>query len=324
MKGALAFEATLGTHSGPRSPGTYLSLLHRLAQSGGKFLNSSSSDFMKALFEKARSEGVDFSFGDRVMEIVLEDGDAKGLTLASGKAIYASAIASSADPKTTLLKFIGAPKLDAMFADRVNKIRMNGHTAKLFLGLNTLPDFTGLDHIDLSNRLIIAPSANYVERAFNPAKYGECSPEPVMEIALPSLKDPSLAPDGKHTLTATVQYAPYDLKADWESGKAAFMETCLSTLGKFAPGISELTTVKELLSPKDLEVHCGMTGGHWHHGELTLDQMMMMRPTPETNQYKTPIKGLWLCGAGSHPGGGLTCQPGINAAKEILKSGGAS
>jgi len=195
---------------------------------------------------------------------------------------------------------------------------MRGNAAKLHLALDGLPDFTGLDAAEFGGRLVIAPSIDYVERAFNHAKYGEYSEEPALEITLPSLHDRSLAPDGKHVLSAVVQYAPYDLKEGWAAAREAFADKLVGLLEGYAPGLKGAVLARELLTPLDLEREFRLTGGHWHHGELAIDQLLMLRPVPGAAQYATPVAGLYLCGAGAHPGGGVMGAAGMNAARQVV------
>ena len=195
---------------------------------------------------------------------------------------------------------------------------MSGDAAKLHLALDRPPEFLGVRAEDHRGRLVIAASTDHVERAFNPSKYGEFSPEPVMEITLPSLADPSLAPDGACVLSAVVQYAPYALKEGWETGKPRFLKAVMAQLEAHAPGIGKSVRHAELLTPLDIEQRYRMPGGHCHHGELQADQMLMSRPVSGAAGYGTPIDGLYLCGAGSHPGGGVSGVPGLNAARHII------
>jgi phytoene dehydrogenase-like protein len=196
---------------------------------------------------------------------------------------------------------------------------MKGDAAKLHLALSRAPEFLGLPLEHRRGRLVIAPSTDHVERAFNPSKYGEFSSEPVMEITLPSLDDPSLAPSGACVLSATVQYAPYALKEGWLSGKPKFLNAILAVLERYAPGIGKTILHSELLTPLDIEQRFRLPGGHWHHGELQADQMLMSRPVFGAERYDTPLAGLFLAGAGSHPGGGISGVPGMNAARRVLE-----
>jgi phytoene dehydrogenase-like protein len=188
----------------------------------------------------------------------------------------------------------------------------------LHLALDGLPAFKGISQEQLGERLVIAPTVEYVERAFNHSKYGEFSRLPVAEITIPSIHDSSLAPDGKHVLSAIIQYAPRNLGTGWSSGKEAFMDKVMELLSAYAPDIREKAIVAELLTPEDIENDFHMAGGHWHHGEMSLDQFLMLRPVPKSAQYKTPVDGLYFCGAGCHPGGGVMGSAGKNAATVVL------
>ena len=217
---------------------------------------------------------------------------------------------------------VGAPQLDAMFCHRVNSVRQNGDVAKLHFALDTLPNFTGLSEQHLTQRLIIAPDMRYVEHAFNHSKYGEFSDNPVLEMTIPSLNDASLAPAGHHVMSVSATFAPYHLKDGWQQqSRDAFVQRVLETIEHYAPGFSTSLIKTELLTPVDIEDQYNIAGGHWHHGELSIDQSFMMRPVHGAAQYQTPIDGLYLCGAAAHPGGGITGVPGHNAAQRILAMG---
>jgi phytoene dehydrogenase-like protein len=230
-------------------------------------------------------------------------------------------VISSADPKTTFLRLLGARHLDTGFVRRVDHIRSRGLAAKLHLALNRAPSFGGSSEASLRGRLLIAPSMQYLERAYNHSKYGEFSAAPAMEVTLPTANDPALAPAGQHVLSAIVQYAPYALKEGWQSGRQRFMDAALDTLERVAPGLRGSIVAAELLTPADMEREFRISGGHWHHGELAFDQFLMVRPVPGAAQYRTPLDGLFLCGAGCHPGGGVMGVAGRNAARQVLKSG---
>jgi phytoene dehydrogenase-like protein len=324
LRGAIALDAVLGTHFGPRSPGTVLTLLYRLAGKGGGAAGALTlpqggmGSVTTALATAARAAGAEIWLGTPVIRVLVKDDCAVGVVCESGEEIAAHSVISNADPRRTFMDLLGAEHLDTGFVTRVRNIRMRGDAAKLHLALDGLPTFIGLEAADLKGRLVIAPDVDYVERAFNPAKYGEFSPEPVMEITLPSLHDPSLAPEGKHVLSAVVQYAPYRLTGGWEAGREAFAAAALGVLSRYAPDIGSKIVASELLTPADIERQFGMTGGHWHHGELALDQMLMLRPVPGAAQYRTPLAGLYLCGAGAHPGGGVMGAAGLNAASQVI------
>jgi phytoene dehydrogenase-like protein len=217
------------------------------------------------------------------------------------------------------MDLLGARNVEAGFARKIGNIRARGNAAKLHLALDGLPDFKGVSQEQLGERLVIAPTVEYVERAFNHSKYGKYSTNPVAEITIPSIHDSSLAPDGKHVLSAIVQYAPRNLGEGWGAGKAGFTDRIMDLLAAHAPDIREKTIAAELLTPQDIENYFRMPGGHWHHGEMSLDQFLMMRPVPKSAQYKTPVDGLYLCGAGCHPGGGVMGSAGKNAANAVLE-----
>ena len=324
LRGTYAFDAVLGTHLGPRSPGSVLTLLYRLAGRGNGVAGALTlpkggmGAVTGALAGAAQSAGAEIRTGSPVRRILVADDRAVGVELDNGEQISAANVISNADPRRTFMGLLGAEHLDTGFVRRVSNIRMRGNAAKLNLALDGLPAFTGLAEADLRGRLVIAPDIDYVERAFNPAKYGEYSPEPVMEITIPSLNDPSLAPEGKHVLSAVVQYAPYDLKDGWAGAREGFAKVLLDQLERYAPGLGAKIVASKLFTPADIEREFRMTGGHWHHGELVLDQMLMLRPVPGAAQYAAPLAGLYLCGAGTHPGGGVMGAAGLNAANQVI------
>ncbi|TPW27435.1 phytoene desaturase family protein [Pararhizobium mangrovi] len=324
LKGLLAFDATLGSHLGPRSPTSLLGLYYRLAgeieaKPGAQTVPKGGMGAVVAsLASAAERAGATLRTKAGVGRILVEAGRAVGVVLEGGETLRALTIVSAMNPRTTMLDLVGARALDIGLVRKLTHIRMKGDVAKLDLALDRPPTFTGVDEDALSGRLVIARSSDDVERAFNPAKYGEFSREPVMEIVLPSLHDPSLAPDGACVLSAVVQYAPYDLKEGWETGKPKFLEAVLGRLEAHAPGLRESILRSELLTPADIEARYRMPGGHWHHGELQADQMLFSRPVSGMSGYDTPIDGLYLAGAGSHPGGGISGRPAMNAVRHIL------
>jgi phytoene dehydrogenase-like protein len=327
LKGALGFDAVLGANFGPRSPGTVLTLLYRLAgesaagASGMSQPKGGMGALCDALAKAARAAGATVRTDAPVSGILVDNDRAAGVVLESGESIAARSVISSADPKTTFLRLLGTRHLDTGFVRRVNHIRSRGLAAKLHLALNRAPPFSGVSEAALRGRLLIAPSLQDIEHAYNHAKYGEFSAAPVMEITVPTVNDPSLAPAGQHVLSAIVQYAPYALKEGWESGRQRFVDAALHSLERFAPRLGSCVIGAELLTPVDIEREFRISGGHWHHGDLAFDQFLMVRPVPGAAQYRTPLGGLYLCGAGCHPGGGVMGVAGRNAAQEILKVG---
>jgi phytoene dehydrogenase-like protein len=322
LKGALSLDAVLGTHLGPRSPNTLMTYLYRLAGGQGRMavaeggMGSVSED----LGHVARSAGVTIRTGMPVKRVIVDNGRVAGVETAAGERFDSMTVVSNVDPKRTIMELVGARHVETVFTRRVNNIRMRGNAAKLHLALDGLPTIDGLSRKDFAHRIVIAPDEHYVERAFNPAKYGEASAEPVVEMTFPSFRDASLAPAGKHVMSAVVQYAPYALDGGWTiAAKEAFLGTCLETIGRYAPDVSVRVSASELLTPADIEDEFNITGGHWHHGELALDQFMFVRPVCGASQYRMPLDGLFLCGAGAHPGGGVSGSAGRNAAKVILR-----
>ena len=325
LKGAIAADAVIGHHMGPRTPTTVLTYLNRLRGEiyGPPTLPMNGSGHVaSALVNAAVKAGVKIQTGATVRRIIVADGKASGIELQSGEEKMADIVVSNADAKTTFLALVGTPDLDAMFAHRIHTTRTNGSVAKLHFALNGQPRFIGLSDAELRQRLLVAPDMRYVEHAFNHAKYGEFSEAPVLEITIPSLADPSLAPNGHHVMSVSASFAPYTLKSGWENGNKEFTHTVKSLIEEYAPGFAALVVASEVLTPVDIEQQFNVTGGHWHHGELTIDQSFMMRPVHGTAQYDTPIEALFLCGAAAHPGGGITGLPGHNAAQRILAMAG--
>ena len=352
LKAAVGMDAVLGSHMGPRSPNTVYSYLHRhmndaAGATGPAVVKGGMGALGAAFAAAAESAGAEIRYGNRVVSIDLAehlrqrlrpesarghpshkessgrghqsqiDYRAAGVTLADGTRIAAGLVVSNADLKTTF-RLVGPLNLDAGFVRRVHNFRARGVTAKLHLALDGLPEFRGANAGDAGARLLLASSMDDIESAFDHAKYGEFSQTPVMEISIPTVHDPSLAPEGKHVLSALVQYAPYELKSGWNTGREAFQAVCLRRLETVAPGLGELVRSVELLAPPDLEAAFGLRGGHWHHGEIALDQALFTRPVPGANRYAAPVPGLYLCGASSHPGGGIHGLAGRNAAREVM------
>ena len=324
LKGALAIDGVLGTHAGPRSGNTVLAALQRQSgrvagdSTGMALPRGGMGAVAEAMATAARASGVEIRLGTPVASILLDGDRVSGVRLASGEELLAHTVVSGADPKTTLLGLLGARHLEAGFAGRIDKLRMQGTAAKLHLALSGLPQFGQVSGAYLGERLLLAPDPDYVERAFNHAKYREYSPEPVMEITVPSIHDATLAPAGQHVLSAIVQYAPYELAGGWEQGRARLLEVALGALERYSPGLRQQVVAAQLLTPADIEREFRIAGGHWHHGELALDQFLSLRPVPGAAQYAMPVRGLYLCGAGCHPGGGVMGHAGRNAARVIV------
>jgi phytoene dehydrogenase-like protein len=322
LKGIVAFDATLGSWLGPRSPNSLLPLLNRLAgeaagqQAALAVPKGGMEAVAAALSAAATAAGVSIRMDAPVARIMVEGDRACGVTLASGEELHAPMIVSAISPKTTLLSLVGPRHLDTGTMMRMTHQKSRGGAAKLHLALKAAPDFRGADG---KTRLVIAPSADHVERAFNPVKYGEVPEAPVMEIVIPSAFEPGFAPEGQHVLSVIVQYAPHAPRMGEDAARDAMLKATLAQLESHAPSIRDLIVGQEMLMPYDIERRYGMPGGNWHHGELSVEQMLFLRPIPGMAQYATPIEGLWLASAGTHPGGGISGASGWNAAGRILQ-----
>jgi phytoene dehydrogenase-like protein len=327
LRAVIAARGIFGTFLGPWSAGSSLQLLIRAAgdshPAGSSFFAAGGMGALtQAMASAARAAGVEIRTAAEVIEIRVKDGTATGVLLGTGEEISTKAVISNADPKRTLLKLTDPVHLSPDFVQKLQHYRGNGTVAKVNLALSALPNFTALrsdDGAALKGRIHIGPEIDYLERAFDESKYGNFSRQPYLEVAIPSLTDPTLAPDGKHVLSIYMQYAPYKLKCDWESQRKALGQTVVQTLAQYAPNLPELILTHQIITPQDLEDVYGLTGGQIFHGDLALDQFFTMRPLLDWARYRTPIENLYLCGSGTHPGAGLTGGSGANAAREILK-----
>lgn len=326
LKAAISLDSLLGSHMGPRSPNTVYGYLYRrmgdiYGFNGPAVVRGGMGAVGEALGNAAKAAGVDIEVSAAVSKINVDVDRATGVTLADGRVVDADMVVSNADPKTTFNKLVGLTNIETGIARRVKSMRMKGDAAKLHIALESLPDFTGLTKDQIGQRLLIAPTMDYIELAFNACKYGEYSKAPAMDISIPTIHDPSLAPDGKHVMSVIVQFAPYELEGGWESHKDNFKNLIIDRIADYAPNLKDKIIASELLTPADLEDRFHIHGGHWHHGEISLDQILTMRPFPGASQYGTSVDGLFLCSAGTHPGGGVMGLAGHNAAKEIIKRG---
>ena len=322
LAGALAADAVRGAFAGPRSPGTVFTLMYRLSQGGGAQLPIGGMGAVSAAFEAAaRAAGVEIRTGTGVAHVCVENDRAAGVVLEDGTEIAARAVLSNAGPMPSM-KLAGAEHYDVEMVRRMRNQRCKGTAAKVNLVLSGAPVFTGLSPELTAGRLLIAPSAAYVERAFNPAKYGEMPKNPVIEMVIPSLTDPALARGGQHVLSAVVSSVPYGLQGGWhEAARAELAAITLATLEKYAPGIGALVTESQVLSPACIEARTGAPGGHWHHAEMGIDQILTVRPANGMARYRFGPEGYYLCGAGAHPGGDVTGLSGRNSALQLLKDG---
>ncbi|HJZ12903.1 MAG TPA: NAD(P)/FAD-dependent oxidoreductase, partial [Acidobacteriota bacterium] len=325
LKGVLASEGVLGSYYGPRSQGsTYLMLYLRNGRGNGggqawPLVRGGMGRLTQALASAARSYGVEIRTEAEVSKISVKNGVATGVVLANGEEIDAKIVISNADAKRTFLKLIDPFLLEPHFVMKVRAIKSRGVSAKVNFALDRYPDWKGLSNGLKPVVLTIAPNMNYLERAFDDAKYGQYSRAPFLDIAIPSVVDPALAPEGKHVMSVFVLFAPYHLKNDdWNNVRDTFGDHVVQTIEQYAPGFKNSILHRQVITPLDLETQFAMTEGHIHHGEMSLDQILFMRPIAGYARYRAPIPNLYMCGASAHPGGGVTGLPGSLAAKEIL------
>ena len=247
---------------------------------------------------------------------------ATGVVLASGDEIHADVVVSSVDPHLTFLKMMDPRELPDDFVEGVRRYKFRGSSGKVNLALDALPNFTSIpgDGPHLRGAISISPSVDYMERAYDDAKYGRYSRRPYIDMVIPSLTDPSVAPPGKHVMSCFVQYAPYHLKeGNWDDQREAFGDTVIDTIAEYAPNIKDIILHRQVLTPLDIERTFGLTEGNIFQGEITLEQLFFLRPAPGWAHYRTPIKNLYMCGSATHPGGGIMGAPGRNAAMRIMK-----
>ncbi|MGA8233137.1 MAG: NAD(P)/FAD-dependent oxidoreductase [Candidatus Acidiferrales bacterium] len=338
LRAAIAARGIFGAALGPWSAGSTTLLLLRVAgdphpAGTSAFPRGGMGALAQALADAARREGAEIRSGADVAQISVKDGAVTGVVLASGEEISATTVVSGADPRRTFLKLIDPVHLAPGFVVKMQHYRSNGVAAKMNLALDGLPSFTALRGISaasalslngassaLAGRIHIAPDIDYLEKAFDASKYGEFSRAPYLDVTIPSILDPSLAPAEQHVMSVYMQFAPYRLReGDWSTQRSALADTIVETLAAYAPDLPERIVGHELFTPQDLETQFGLTGGHPFHGELALDQIFTMRPILGYARYRAPVRGLYMCGSGTHPGAGMTGGAGSNAAREILK-----
>ena len=326
LRAVLAARGVRYAAMGPRSAGTALNFLWDSASGGGAtgrtvFTRGGPDSLVEALVTAARSQGATLRCDADVAAIRTARGAVEGVALASGEELDARIVASSADPKQTLLRLLDPAEIGPTLGWRADNIRVPGVVARVTLVLHTRPAFGGADDERLRGRIVIAPSLDELERAFDDSKYGRISRHPYLEVTIPTLSDSSLAPEGTHIVTALFQYAPYRLRdADWDdAARGRVADAAVQMLDGYAPGIAESIVARHVVTPADLEREYGLSGGHPMHGEHALDQVFAWRPLLGHARYRLAgIRGLYLCGAGAHPGGGVTGGPGKNAARAIL------
>ncbi len=330
LKAVIATTGLLGGFVGPRAQGTsYVYLHHLLDEPDGPFrspglVRGGIGNLTQALARAATRYGAEISTDAEVQLITTRDGIATGVALANGDEISANLIISNVDVKRTFSRLVEPTYLDPHFLLQVRNIRARGTVAKIHLALDALPKFKSAAHHssgeNLAGVIHIGPTLDYLERAADDAKYGRFSKAPFLEITIPSVADPSLAPAGKHVMSVWMQYAPYQLReGNWNDQREQLGDVVANLIDDYAPGFRNSILHRQVLTPLDLENTFGLTQGHLYHAELALDQIFFMRPVPGWARYRTPIENLYLCGSASHPGGGVNGLPGLYAAKEILK-----
>ena len=328
LKATMSASGIIGTFLGVRSPGTaYVLLHHYMGEIDGAFRawgfsRGGTGAISNAIASAAREAGVEIRTQAPVAKILVKNGRASGVVLQSGEEIQASAISSSVDPNVTFLKMIEPRELPGEFLEEVRRYKYRGSSGKVNLALDALPDFTCLPGpgLHLRGAISVSPSVDYMERAYDQAKYGEFSRRPYIDVVIPSLTDPSVAPPGKHVLSCFVQYAPYTLReGNWDDSREAFGDTVIDTLAQFAPNLRKIIIGRQVLTPLDIERMIGLTQGNIFQGELSLEQLFFLRPVPGWAKYRTPVRNLYMSGSATHPGGGIMGAPGRLAAMEILK-----
>ncbi|MGH9662078.1 MAG: phytoene desaturase family protein, partial [Bryobacteraceae bacterium] len=331
LKVTLATDGVIGASGGPRSPGTaYILLHHSMGSVGGKrglwgFVRGGMGAVSEAIAASARAKGVEIRTRAAVERVLVRDGRARGVVLEGGEEIEAPLVASNLDPRATFLRLVEEKHLDPEFVAAIRRFRIEGTSLKMNLALSGLPDFRALPGAPAPHHgatMHICPSIEYVERAWDDAKYGRPSQRPLIEMTIPTMYDASLAPPGRHILGIFLQYAPYTLRgATWDELREPFADRVLDLIAEYAPNIRSIVVERQVLTPLDLERRFGLTGGNIFHGEMSLDQMFVLRPVAGWARYRTPLPGLYLCGSGAHPGGGVMGAPGYNCAREMLKGG---
>jgi phytoene dehydrogenase-like protein len=350
LKATMSASGIIGTFLGVRSPGTaYVLLHHYMGEIDGAFRSwglsrGGTGAISNAIADAARKAGVEIRASTAVSKIIVKDGTAVGVVLENGDYLTANVVSSSVDPNLTFLKMIGTEHLPGDFVAEIRRYKYRGSSGKVNLALDALPDFRCLPGIGphLRGAISVSPSVDYMERAYDEAKYGRYSRRPYIDMVIPSLTDPSVAPPGKHVMSCFVQYAPYELRREgtareggpsregaeplrdsaipeWDRQRDAFGDTVIDTIAEYAPNIKSLILHRQVLTPLDIEREFGLSEGNIFQGELTLEQLFFLRPVPGWAQYTTPVQSLYMCGSATHPGGGIMGAPGKNAAEKILK-----
>jgi phytoene dehydrogenase-like protein len=328
LKATMSASGIIGTFLGVRSPGTaYVLLHHYMGEIDGAFRSwglsrGGTGAISESIAGAAREAGVEIRTQTAVSKIIVKDGAAVGVVLENGDYLTSQVVSSSVDPNLTFLRMVGAEHLPDEFVSEIRRYKFRGSSGKVNLALDALPNFTSLPGAGphLRGAVSISPSVDYMERAYDEAKYGRYSRRPYVDIVFPSLTDPSVAPPGKHVMSCFVQYAPYHLKeGSWDEHREAFGDTVIDTIAEHAPNIRDVILHRQVLTPLDIEREWGLTEGNIFQGELTLEQLFFLRPAAGWAQYRTPVRNLYICGSATHPGGGIMGAPGRNAAVRILK-----
>jgi phytoene dehydrogenase-like protein len=327
LKATMSASGIIGTFLGVRSPGTaYVLLHHYMGEIDGAFRSwglarGGTGAISDAIAAAAREAGAEIRTQTAAAKVLVRDGAARGVVLENGDEVEAPMVASSLDPRRTFLGLVGEDELPGAFVDGVKRYKFRGSSGKVNLALDGLPDFTCLPGAGphLRGAISISPGVDYMERAYDDAKYGRYSRHPYIDIVIPSLTDPSIAPPGKHVMSCFVQYAPYHLaEGTWDDQKEAFGDTVVNTIAEYAPNFKSLIRHRQVVTPLDLEREWGLSEGNIFQGELSLEQLFFLRPVPGWANYRTPIHGLYMCGSATHPGGGIMGAPGRNAALSVL------
>jgi phytoene dehydrogenase-like protein len=331
LKATMSASGVIGTFQGVRSPGTaYVLLHHYMGEIDGAFRSwgiprGGTGGISEAIASAARAAGAEIRTEAAVKQIAVKQERASGVVLNSGEELEADFVLSSLDARLTFLGLLESGNLDAEFESEVRRYKLRGSSGKVNLALDALPSFTCLpgrgEH--LRGAISFSPSVDYMERAYDDAKYGNFSRRPYIDMVIPTLVDPSMAPPGKHVMSCFVQYAPYKLaEGTWDEQRQAFGDAVIDTIAERAPNIRDIIIDRQVLTPLDIESTFGLTEGNIFQGELSLEQLFFNRPVPRWARYRTPVRDLWMCGSATHPGGGIMGAPGRIAALEVLKARG--
>jgi phytoene dehydrogenase-like protein len=328
LKATMSASGIIGTFLGVRSPGTaYVLLHHYMGEIDGAFRSwglarGGTGAISNAIAAAAREAGVEIRTEAPIAKILVREGRTRGVVLANGDEIEAGIVSSSVDPRLTFMRMLGEEHLPPEFVDGVSRYKFRGSSGKVNMALDGLPNFTCLpgEGHHLRGAISISPGIDYMERAYDDAKYGRFSRNPYIDIVIPSLTDPSIAPPGKHVMSCFVQYAPYHLaESNWDEQREAFGDAVVNTIAQYAPNFKDLILHRQVVTPLDLERDWGLSEGNIFQGELSLEQLFFLRPVPGWANYRTPVKGLYMCGSATHPGGGIMGAPGRNAAHAVLQ-----